>query len=247
MKEIRLESERLNRRIARIGTLKEVLSAFRQSNMTPRDFFPTLDVITSVPHIGQVLDHGDKEAFEELKNGITEELPGIADQARRDREETLLKLLPPGYTSPEPLNLATTWFRCPIVHRAAARAEDVVNEIWTRKAWDIASLKGDIQWSSIVPRIALDKKVMAAVTKLITDLGVGDPEKMTAEDLDKVHCRVLIFWKGSRLSSLIMEVGSWRHLVRVSPLLGAHAFGMVQKSHSWWIGTKGSVWGSGND
>ena len=64
--------------------------------MTPRDFFPTLGVIINIPHIGQILGHGDEEAFEELKNGITEQLPGFAEEIQKEREDTLLKLLPPG-------------------------------------------------------------------------------------------------------------------------------------------------------
>jgi hypothetical protein len=55
---------------------------------------------------------------------------------------------------------------------------------------------------------------MATVVKLITDLGVGDPEKMTAEELDNVPCRVLMFFKDPTRPTLNMELGNWRHLVR---------------------------------
>jgi hypothetical protein len=94
---------------------------------------------------------------------------------------------------------------------------DVINEMWgcvRREAWDRVSVNGGICWNSVVPKIVFEKKVMAAVTKLITDLGVGDPEKMTAEELDNEPCRVVMFFKDQRKPVLKMEVGSWRHLVR---------------------------------
>jgi len=34
---------------------------------------------------------------------------------------------------------------------------------------------------------------MVAVSKFAADLGVGDPEKMTTEELDDVPCTVLIW------------------------------------------------------
>lgn len=199
----------------RIDTLQESVLAFRRSEMTPREFFPTLGVIISDPHVSEVLDNGDDSAFEELNNNIAEQLPGIIDQVRRDREETLLKLLPPGYTSPEPLKLATTWFTNNYVFRMG-RAEVVINELWDiakREAWDRVSVNGGIQWSSVALKIVFEKEVMVAITKLITDLGVGDPEKVTAEELDRVPCRVVIFTK-EQTSALNIEVGSWRYLVR---------------------------------
>ena len=223
-RETRLVEERLGARRTRINNLGKIVSTFRRSNTTSRDFFPTLGVITSVPHISEILDDSDEEPFEELKNGITEQLPGLATRVRKDREETLLKLLPPGYTSPEPLKLATTWFNNSLEFEAA-RAEDVINEMWpsaNRDAWDISSLDGGVQWSSIAPKITFEKRVMAAVTKLITDLGVGDPEKMTAEELDNVQCRVVMFSKDSEKLTLDMAVGGWRHLVRI--LLQTHSY-----------------------
>ena len=220
-KELWLEEQRIDRERSRIATLGGIVAAFHQSNLTPRDFFPTLGVITKAPHISQILGYGDEEAFEELKNSITEQLPGFADQIRRDREEMLLKLLPPGYTSPEPLKLATTWFRIRYTCEGAARAGDVINEFWNqekREAWDSASVNGGVQWSSIAHNIVFEHEIMAAVTKLITDLGVGDPKKVTAEELDDVPCRVVIFSKKPGNPALNMEVGSWRHLVRASLL-----------------------------
>ena len=216
-KEIWLEDQRLDREVMRIRTLGEVVSAFHRSTMTPWDFFPTLGVITSIPHISQIIGHGDEGAFEELKNGITEQLPGFAETIRREREDTLLKLLPPGYTSPEPLKLATTWFKCPLVDEAG-RVGDVINEMWsiTRREWWDTSLNGCCQWSAISPGIVFKDEVMAAVTKLITDLGVGDPEMVTVEELDNVSCRVVMFSEGPGKPALNMEVGGWRHLVRAS-------------------------------
>ena len=218
-REARLEGERLEKKRGRISTLWKSVSAFRRSNMTPREFFPTLGVIISLPHISEILDGDDDGAFEELNKGIAEQLPEITDKIRRDREETLLKLLPPGYTSPEPLKLATTWFSNSLVLRVA-RVEDVINELWsiaTREAWDRISVDGGIPWDAVAPEITFEKEVMVAVTKLITDLGVGDPEKMTAEELDNVPCRVLIFTKRPKEPVLNMEVGNWRHLVSVFP------------------------------
>lgn len=214
--EMRLADERLEKRKVRIDVLGKIVSAFRRSSMTPRDFFPTLGTIANVPHISGVLGCGDEEAFEELKNGIVEQLPGLTAQIRKDREETLLKLLPPGYISPEPLKLATTWFSNGLVSKAA-RAEDVLNEMWNsvrREVWDKASVNEGILWSVVAPHIVFENKVMAAVAKLITDLGIGDPEKMTAEELDNVHCRVVIFCKDPKKPVLNMEVGGWRSLVR---------------------------------
>ena len=185
--------------------------------MTPRDFFPSLGVIIAVPHISKILDYDDEEAFEELKDSIVEQLPGLANRIRKEREETLLKLLPPGYTSPEPLKLATVWFDNPIVLEVA-RVENAINEMWNtakRESWDSISINGGIQWSSIASKLTFETKVMATVTKLITDLGVGDPEKITAEELDNVHCRVAMFPKGPKKPVLNMEVGGWRHLVRI--------------------------------
>lgn len=193
---------------------------FHRSSMTPRDFFPTLGVISAVPHISQVLGYGDEEAFEELKNSITEQLPGLADQTRKDREETLLKLLPSGYTSPEPLKLATTWFKNPRFG-VIGRVEDVINEMWNltrREEWDRVSVDEGTQWNDTAPKIVFEDEVMAAVTKLITDLGIGDPEKVTAEELDNVPCRIVIFSDGPGEPALNMEVGGWRHLVR-TPIL----------------------------
>lgn len=217
-KEFRLEGERLDREVTRSRTLGEIMSAFHRSTMTPQDFFPTRGVIARIPHISQILGHGDDAEFEELKNGITEQLPGFAKKIRKQREDTLLKLLPPGYTSPEPLKLATTWFKSPHVDEAG-RVGDVINEMWNyakREAWDKVSVTGGIRWSSIAPRIVFDDEVMAVVTKLITDLGVGDPKMVTAEELDNVHCRVVMFSEGPGNPALNMEVGSWRHLVRAS-------------------------------
>ena len=128
-KEFRLEGQRLDREATRTRTLGEVVSAFHRSTMTPRDFFPTLGVITNIPHIGQILGHGDEEAFEELKNGITEQLPGFVEKIQKEREDTLLKLLPPGYTSQEPLNLAATWFGSLNMDKVA-KVGDVINEMW---------------------------------------------------------------------------------------------------------------------
>ena len=216
-RETRLEGERLKKKKGRISALWKSVSAFRRSNMTPREFFPTLGVIISLPHISEVLDGDDDETFEELNKGIAEQLPEIADKTRRDREETLLKLLPPGYTSPEPLKLATTWFSNSLVSRVA-RVEDAINELWsvvTRRSWDKISINGGIRWSAVAPEITFEKEVMVAVSKLITDLGVGDPEKMTAEELDDVPCRVVIFTKEPKKPVLNMEVGNWRHLVSV--------------------------------
>lgn len=216
-RETRLEGERLKKKKGRISALWKSVSAFRRSNMTPREFFPTLGVIISLPHISEVLDGDDDETFEELNKGIAEQLPEIADKTRRDREETLLKLLPPGYTSPEPLKLATTWFSNSLVSRVAG-VEDAINELWsvvTRRSWDKISINGGIRWSAVAPEITFEKEVMVAVSKLITDLGVGDPEKMTAEELDDVPCRVVIFTKEPKKPVLNMEVGNWRHLVSV--------------------------------
>jgi hypothetical protein len=213
--ETRLGEERMLKRMERISILGKIVTAFHRSNKAPRDFFPTPGAITSRLHISEILYFGHEEAFEELKNGITEQLPGLADQIRKDREETLLRLLPPGYTSPEPLKLATTWFSNSLVLEAA-RAEEVIHELRglvRRKGWDEVGLRG-ATWSLIIPAITVEEKVMAAVNKLITDLGVGDPEKMTAEELDNVPCRVLMFFKDPKKSTLNMEVGSWRHLVR---------------------------------
>ena len=216
-RETRLEGERLKKKKGRISALWKSVSAFRRSNMTPREFFPTLGVIISLPHISEVLDGDDDETFEELNKGIAEQLPEIADKTRRDREGTLLKLLPRGYTSPEPLKLATTWFSNSLVSRVA-RVEDAINELWsvvTRRSWDKISINGGIRWSAVAPEITFEKEVMVAVSKLITDLGVGDPEKMTAEELDDVPCRVVIFTKEPKKPVLNMEVGNWRHLVSV--------------------------------
>jgi hypothetical protein len=218
-KEVRLEGERLEKRRKRIDVLGKSVLAFRRSNMTPREFFPTLGVIISLPHISETLEGDDDGAFEELNECIAEQLPGITDQIRRDREETLLKLLPPGYTSPEPLKLATTWFSNGIALRAA-RAGDVINELWGTvrgEIWDRVSINGGTCWSSIAPKITFEKEVMVAVTKLISDSGVGDPEKMTADELDNVSCRVVIFTKELRNPFLNMVVGNWRHLVRKLP------------------------------
>jgi len=213
---MRLEEQRSKKKRERVNVLWKSVLAFRRSNMTPREFFPTIGSIISVPRISKILDKGSNEDFEELNDDIADQLPGIADKIRRDREEALLKLLPPGYTSPEPLKLATTWFKNGFVLRVA-RAEDVINELWKvarRDAWDNASLNGGTCWSSIAPEIAFEEKVMAAVTKIITDAGVGDPEKMTAEELDHASCRVVMFVKHQYEPVLRMEVGSWRHLVR---------------------------------
>jgi len=213
---VRLTEERLERRRQRISILGKSVLAFHRSRMTPRDFFPTLGVITDLPHISEILDHGDEGTFKELKDGITQQLPGITDQIRRDREKTLLKLLPSGYTSPEPLKLATTWFSNGLLLKAA-RVEDVINEMWgsvRREAWDRVSVGGGIRWSSVAPKIVFEKKVMAAVTKLITDLGVGDPKEVTAEEMDNEPCRIVMFSKDPKKPVLKMEVGSWRHLVR---------------------------------
>jgi len=196
------------------------VSAFHQSTMTPLEFFPTLGVITSTPQISQILGHGDEKAFEKLKDGITKLLPEFAAKVRKEQEDTLLKLLPPGYTSKEPLKLATTWFKSPNMY-VVARVGDVINEMWNftkREAWDDVSIHGGIQWGAVAPRIVFMDEVMTAVTKLILDLGVGDPEMVTAEELDNVHCRVIIFSEGPGKPGLNMEVGSWRHLVRVSSL-----------------------------
>lgn len=220
-KEARLEEEHLEKKRERINVLWKSVLAFRRSNTTPREFFPTLGAVISLPNISEILDGDDDGAFEELNKSIAEQLPGITDQIRRDREETLLKLLPPGYTSPEPLKLATTWFSNSIVLRTA-RVEDVINELWsiaTREAWDRVSVNGGIHWSSVAPRVTFEKKVMVEVTKLITNLGVGDPEKVTAEELDNVPCRIVIFTKEPKESALSMEVGNWRHLVGVFPFL----------------------------
>jgi len=228
-KEFRLELQRLDRQMARSRTLGEVVSAFHQSTMTPQDFFPTLGGITSIPHIGQILGHGDDEAFEELKNGITEQLPGLAEKIRKEREDTLLKLLPPGYTSPEPLKLATTWFKGPFVDEAG-RVGDAINEMWNyskKEVWDSIGVAAGIPWGSITPMIVFKDDVMAAVTKLITDLEIGDPEKVTAEELDNASCRVVMFSEGPGKPALNMEIGSWRHLVRAS-LLYMHTLGNVE-------------------
>ena len=80
-----------------------------------------------------------------------------------------------------------------------AKVGDVINEMWNyvgREVWDEVSVNGITQRSAIAPRITFKDKVMAAVTKLIADLGVGDPEKITAEELDKVPCRVVMFPEG---------------------------------------------------
>jgi len=213
---MRLTEERLDRRMQRINILGKSVSVFHRSRMTPREFFPTLGVIADLPHISEILNYGDEGAFKELKGGIMQQLPGITDQIRRDREKTLLKLLPPGYTSTEPLKLATTWFSNGIFSKAA-RVEDVINEMWgsiRREAWDRVSINGGIRWSSVVPKIGFEKKVMAVVTQLITDLRVGDPKEMTAEELDNESCRIVMFSKDPKKPVLKMEVGSWRHLVR---------------------------------
>lgn len=47
----------------------------------------------------------------------------------------------------------------------------------------------------ISPRITFEKEVVFVVSKVITDLEVGDPEKATTEEVDHVHCRTLIFTK----------------------------------------------------
>ncbi|KAF9646076.1 hypothetical protein BDM02DRAFT_314835 [Thelephora ganbajun] len=214
--ETRLAAERYEKRKERASILGKSVLAFRRSNTTPRDFFPTLGAITNLPHVSEILDHGDDEAFEELTNGITEQLPGITCQIRKEREETLLKLLPPGYTSPEPLKLATTWFTSRAVLKTA-RMENVINELWGLAAmgeWDRISVNGGVRWSTVASRIAFEERVMAVVTKLITDSGVGDPKEMTAEELDNVPCRVVIFSKDPKKPVLSMEVGSWRHLVQ---------------------------------
>ena len=215
-REARLEEEHLEKKRERISALWKSVLAFRRSNMTPREFFPTLGVIINLPHISEILEGDDDEDFEGLKGSIAEQLPIITHQIRRDREETLLKLLPPGYTSPEPLKLATTWFSSSLVLRVA-RVEDIINELWsiaTREAWDRVSTNGGICWSVVAPRITFAKEVMVAVTKLIMDLGVGDPQMVTAEELDNVPCRVVIFTKKPKEPALNMEVGNWRHLVR---------------------------------
>lgn len=218
-KEARLEEEHLEKKRERITTLWKSVSVFRRSSTTPREFFPTVGAIIGLPHISEILDGDDDEVFEELNKSIAEQLPGITDQIRKNREEALLKLLPPGYTSPEPLKLATTWFSNSLVLRTA-RVEDVINELWnitTREAWDRVSVNGGINWGSVAPRITFEKKVMVEVTKLITNLGVGDPEKVTAEELDNVPCRIVIFTKKQRGPALSMEVGNWRNLVSVFP------------------------------
>ena len=214
--ETRLVEQRLKKTQARVGILLGEVMKFRRSNLTPRDFFPGLGAIMTVPHIGETINHGDEKAFEKLENSLAEQLPSIIDQIRRDREETLLELLPPGYTSPDPLKLATTWFTNGIACEAG-RAEDALNEMWGfvgKGELDWGSASEIIQWSSVVPEIEFEKNVMAVVTKVIEDLGVGDPEKMTAEELDKVPCRIVIFSKVPQEQFLNMEVGSWRHLVR---------------------------------
>jgi hypothetical protein len=216
-KEARLEKERLENRDHRTSMLWKKVTEFRRTTMTPREFFPTMNAIASHPFISEVIDSGDDEAFEYLKKTIGEKLPGIRDEVRRDREESLMGLLPPGYTSPEPLKLATTWFGNGLVSRVG-RAEDVMNELWcvrAREHWDMASVVGGVlPWDKIAPRIGFEKEVKEAITKLIADLGVGDPEKMTAEELDNVRCRVAMFTKKDT-PILNMEIGSWRHLVSV--------------------------------
>ena len=237
-KEARLEEERLEKKRERINTLWKNVLVFRRSNTTPREFFPTLGMIISLPHISEILDDDDDEAFEELNKSIAERLPGITEQIWRDREETLLKLLPSGYTSPEPLKLATTWFSNSLMLKTA-RVEDVINGLWsiaTREAWDSDSANGGFSWSSVAPRVTFEKKVMVKVTKLITDLGVGDPEKVTAEELDNVPCRIVIFTKKPKEPTLSMEVGNWRHLVRAF-FPPAHI--KPRESYSYGIGAEG--------
>ena len=77
--------------------------------------------------------------------------------------------------------------------------------------------QGGTRWSSVAPRIAFEKNVMVAVSKLVADLGVGDPEKVTTEGVDHVSCKVAICTKKPKNLALNVEVASLRHLVRVFP------------------------------
>lgn len=240
MKEKRLEEQRFHRRNCRITMLWKKVSAFRRASMTPREFFPPVDVIAGHPLVSEVIDYGDDGAFEQLENTIVEKLPEIRDEVRKEREEMLLEFLPPGYTSPEPLKLATTWFSNALVSRVC-RAEEVINELWSltmREEWDVDSILGGIFWDTIAPGFVFEEKVKGVVTKLIKNLGVGDPEEMTAEELDDVRCRLAIFTK-KNTSALNVEVGSWRHLVSVLlPAFlgkrGSHSSGTGAKDRGCW-------------
>jgi len=52
-----------------------------------------------------------------------------------------------------------------------------LQNITTREGWDKVSANGEIRHSSVAPRLTFEKTIVA-VRKLVTDLGVGDPEEI---------------------------------------------------------------------
>jgi len=52
------------------------------------------------------------------------------------------------------------------------------------------------------------------VSRLITNLGAGDSEVTIMEQLNRMHCEVVISTREPKNPALNAKVAGWRHLVR---------------------------------
>ena len=110
--------------------------------------------------------------------------------------------------------------------------------IATREECNGVSVSGEIRYSSVAPLLTFEKKVMVTVRKFITDLGVGDPERVTAEELNPVLCKVAIFTEEPKKRLLNMIVRGWCHLVRAFPSHTVETSTLTLDRRSWMLGSE---------
>ena len=184
----RIQRETRDMILARVKELAEIIES-KQRQGEPSDFHLLKEDVCWIPDVRATITEGSVEEFEELKAGLTDELPPLVAEFKKTRSAALLSLLPYENPSMEKLSLATTWFKCEHNWCSALRYSGALVHACFKQSRSDAS-ESDQYYMDLVGRpwslgqgtLFYEKKAERA-RELILAVG-GDPETMTHEEMD---------------------------------------------------------------